>query len=289
MGQKDYYKVLEVPETAGADEIKKSYRSLAFQYHPDRNTGTEDMMKAINEAYAVLSNPAKRQEYDSLRQMYGSSAADRFRQHHTEQDIFRGSDINQIFEELSRAFGFRSPQDLFSRNDFYGQGYRSFEFKVPAGAGKAFFFSGSMGGAGQQGLKVPFGHDQQTAGIGQRITTKIVQKILTTFQRSLAKKLGIALPENGRDLNDVLKITREEAVAGGKVCYLYTGQSESRELLVTLPQGISSGQKIKLRGMGETGKNGGEAGDLYLKVRIRNPLVETILAFFRKLKKVLGL
>jgi len=63
-----------VGEIAGADEIKKAYRNLAFRYHPDRNAGSEEMMKTINEAYAVLSNPDKKNEYDSLRQQYGPSA-----------------------------------------------------------------------------------------------------------------------------------------------------------------------------------------------------------------------
>jgi len=78
------------------------------------------MMKTINEAYAVLSNPDKKNEYDSLRQQYGPSARDQFRQHYTDQDIFRDSDISQVFEEFSKIFGFSSPQDIFSRNGFYG-------------------------------------------------------------------------------------------------------------------------------------------------------------------------
>ena len=102
MEQKDYYKILEVNEDASPEEIKKTYRKLAFQYHPDKNPGSEDMMKEINEAYAVLSDQKKREAYDSCRQRYGSSARNRFRQSYAEQDIFRDSDIYQIFEELSR-------------------------------------------------------------------------------------------------------------------------------------------------------------------------------------------
>jgi curved DNA-binding protein len=285
MIQKDYYKVLEVTETAAADEIKKSYRSLAFQHHPDRTSGSEEMMKSINEAYAVLSNPSRRAEYDSLRQRYGPTATDQFRRHHTDQDIFRDSDINQVFEEFSKMFGFSSPQDLFSRNDLYGPRYRSFEFRVPGGTGKGFFYSSSMGGADSAGLKMPPYQPQQNASLGQRIT----MKILTSFQKSMAKRLGIALPENGKDLNDVIRISREEAAAGGKIPYLYTLHGSPRELLIAVPQGISSGQKIKLRGLGEEGKNGGASGDLYLMVKIRNPFVETIRRFFRETKINFGL
>jgi curved DNA-binding protein CbpA len=288
MEQKDYYKVLGMNETSGAEEIKKAYRNLAFQYHPDRNAGKEEMMKAINEAYAVLSNPVKKQEYDSLRQRYGPSATDQFRQHYSDQDIFRGSDINQIFEELSKAFGLSSPRDIFSRNGFYGQSYRTFEFKAPGGTGRGFFFSGPMRGAWQESLKMPPYQTRQAAGIRQRIASSIVQKILSLFQKSLAKRLGIELPEHGRDLHDVLRITREQAAAGGKIQYLYTKQGDPRDLLVTVPQGIKDGQKIKLKGLGEAGKNGGESGGLYLKVKIRTPLDERVRALVKKLMNALG-
>jgi curved DNA-binding protein CbpA len=289
MEQKDYYKVLEVTETSSADEIKKSYRNLAFQYHPDRNAGKEEMMKAINEAYAVLSNPVKREEYDSLRQRYGPSATDHFRQYHTDQDIFRGSDINQIFEELSKAFGLSSTQDVFSRSGFYGQSYRTFEFKAPGGTGKGFFFSGPLGGAWQEGLKMPPYQARQAAGIKQRIASRVAQKILTAFQKSMAKRLGIVLPEHGRDLHDVLRITTKQATAGGKVEYRYAKQGDPRDLLVTVPQGIKESQQIKLKGLGEAGKNGGETGSLYLKVRIHRPFTEIIRAAVKKLKNAVGL
>ncbi|MBS1112737.1 MAG: DnaJ domain containing protein, partial [Nitrospirae bacterium] len=71
MDQKDYYKILGVTADASAEEIKKTFRKLAFQYHPDRNSGNENMMKELNEAYAVLSDQQKRREYDSYRQSYG--------------------------------------------------------------------------------------------------------------------------------------------------------------------------------------------------------------------------
>src|SRR5208283_3830539 len=101
MNPKDYYKDLGVLENSSTEEIKKAYRNLAFRFHPDRNPGKEEMMKVINEAYAVLSDTAKRREYDALRQTYGWFARDQFRQTHSERDIFRESDIGQIFEEFS--------------------------------------------------------------------------------------------------------------------------------------------------------------------------------------------
>ena len=87
-------------------------------------------MKRINEAYAALSHPAKRREYDALRERFGPSAHSRFfRTSHTEQDIFSGSDINAVFEELARSFGFRGFEEIF--RDVYGQSSQGFEFKRP--------------------------------------------------------------------------------------------------------------------------------------------------------------
>ncbi len=279
MDQKDYYKILGVSENASADEIKKAYRNLAFRYHPDRSTGNEEMMKELNEAYAVLSDPVKRGEYGALRQRYGSFARDRFRQAYTDQDIFRDSDIGQIFEELSRMFGFSRPEDIFSRNDFYGPRYRTFEFKVPGGSGRGFFFYGPGRAAPRDGMKASPG--RMAAG-GHPLLSAFMGKVAPLLQKAMAKKLGLELPESGRDLHDVIRITPEEASAGGKVRYLYAKRGKPRDLLITLPRGMRGGQKIKLRGLGEEGKHGGGPGDLYLKVKIRTPFLERIKSFFNK-------
>ena len=132
MEQKDYYEILEVDKNATQREVKEAYRKLAFQYHPDRNKdnpAAATRMKEINEAYGALSDAEKRRQYDELRQTFGSSAYGQFRQTYSEQDIFRGSDIHQIFEELSKAFGFRSFDEIF--RETYGPVYKTFEFRRP--------------------------------------------------------------------------------------------------------------------------------------------------------------
>ena len=119
MNQGDYYQILEVDRNVTPQTIKEAYRRLAFQYHPDRNRGNPsavEKMKEINEAYAVLFDPRKRRDYDTLREQYGPYGYDRFKQSYSEQDIFRGSDINQIFEEMARAFGFRSFDEIFKES-----------------------------------------------------------------------------------------------------------------------------------------------------------------------------
>ncbi len=271
MDGKDYYQTLGVRETATPDEIKKSYRNLAFRYHPDKNPGSQELMKEINEAYAVLSNPEKRREYDYLRQSFGFTARDRFRQTHTDEDIFRNSDINQIFEELSRIFGFSKPEDIFSRDAFYGRSYREFKFTGPGVSGQGFFFFRPLGNVYRSPTR-PAGKDS--------LASRLMLKGLGMLQKMAAKRLGIVLPERGRDLGDSLAVTPEKASSGGKVRYIVNQPGRSREILITVPPGVREGQKIKLRGLGEEGRNGGEAGDLFLKVRIRRP-------FFERMKEIL--
>lgn len=107
MSQEGYYERLGLGKDADQSQIKDAYRKLAFQYHPDRNPNDEaaaEKMKSINEAYAVLSNAEKRAEYDRMRAMFGDRAHDQFRRTHSTEDIFRGSDINDIFETFSRMF-----------------------------------------------------------------------------------------------------------------------------------------------------------------------------------------
>jgi DnaJ-class molecular chaperone len=280
MNQKDYYKILGVREDSSSEEIRKSYRKLAFQYHPDKNPGKEEMMKEINEAYAVLSDQRKRNEYDFLRQRYGSSAREQFRHSYTEQDIFRGSDIGHIFEELSRMFGFRSPEDIFTRSDFYGKQYRTFEFKGPGFSGSGIFFFGPMNRA-YQGNMQGFPHQPKApSSSGQPLFSRIFVKGLQFLQKQAAKKFGTDLPERGKDLEDHIEITIEQASVGDKIHYNYTKRSTPKELLVKVPPGIRGGQKIRLKGLGEEGRYGGESGDLYLKVKIHTPL-------FKKIKKFL--
>ncbi|MGB9628615.1 MAG: DnaJ domain-containing protein [Thermodesulfobacteriota bacterium] len=98
MFQKDYYQVLGIDREASEDEIKKAYRKLALKYHPDHHPDdleSEEKFKEINEAYAILSDPEKRKEYDQ----FGHS---RFKRRYTTEDIFGDFD----FDELFREFGF---------------------------------------------------------------------------------------------------------------------------------------------------------------------------------------
>jgi curved DNA-binding protein len=282
MEQKDYYKVLGVSENAPFEEIKKTYRKLAFEYHPDKNPGKEEMMKEINEAYAVLSDEQKRREYDSYRQNYGFFARDKFRQTYTEQDIFRDSDIHQVFAELSRVFGFQSPEDIFGRSTFYGSQFRTFQFKGPGFAGKGFFFFGPMSKTYRDILKSSRYQTGEAPAYRPSLFSRILLKGMGALQNQMAKKYGLELPERGSDIEEEIKIPSEVVSAGGKVTYHYTKPDNPRDLMIKLPPGIREGQKIKLKGMGRDGRLGGEAGDLYLRVKVHTPLRKKIKEFLRK-------
>ena len=268
MNQKDYYQILEVDNKASPQKIKEAYRKLAFQYHADKNRGNPsavEKMKEINEAYAVLSDIKKKRDYDAFHERYGPYGYERFKQTYSEQDIFRGSDIFQIFEEMARAFGFRGFEEVFRES--YGQGYQTFEFRRPGVFGRGFIFFGpGFKRSDRQEIPAP---SEILPGVGGK------------FVRYLLKKtLGIKDPVRGKDLEDVIYLDRRQALEGAKGKYLH--RKRSKELVITVPSGMKEGQKIRLKGMGEPGKEGGEPGDLYLKVKIKKPLFEK----FRKLLKI---
>jgi DnaJ-class molecular chaperone len=262
MNQKDYYQILEVEKEASPEKIKEAYRRLAFQYHPDRNKGNPaavEKMKEINEAYAVLSDPKKRRDYNTFHEQYGPYGYDQFKQTYSEQDIFRGSDVYQIFEEMARAFGFRGFEEVFKES--YGQGAHTFEFRRSGVSGRGFIFFGP-GFRRNPRQEIPS-------------LSEILPGVAGKFVRYLLKKtLGVKEPARGNDLEDVIYLDPRQALQGAKGKYLH--RKRSKKLLVTVPPGMKEGQKIRLKGMGKPGKEGGEPGDLYLKVKIKRPLLERV-------------
>ncbi|MFC1885366.1 DnaJ domain-containing protein [Thermodesulfobacteriota bacterium] len=263
--EKDYYQTLEIDEKADEKKIRDAFRKLALQYHPDRNRDNPDAaakMKEINEAYAVLSDPEKRKQYDALKQAYGSGAYDHFKQSYTEHDIFRGSDINQILNEISRAFGFRNFDEIF--RDFYGAGSENFEFRSNDTSGKGFFYSYGTGNASRPGSFL-------SKGIGKLI------------KYGLKKSLGMELPERGKNLFDKISIPENLALKGGKV--KYTCRKVPKELMVKIPAGIKEGQQIRLKGMGLEGKGGGQPGDLLVKIKLKKPFYKKMKNFLENLER----
>lgn len=267
MTEKDYYSTLGVDSKASSRQIKEAFRQLALKYHPDRNRDNPaavEKMKQVNEAYAVLSDPQKRREYDTIRQRFGSSAYGQFRQTYSEQDIFHGSDINQIFEQMGRAFGLRGFDEIFK--EFYGQGYQSFQFQKPGVFTRGWVFRAPAGNQGTEQTQFPF-----SGKTGK-------------FYKYLFKKIsGFDLPEKGADIRQVLYLSPQQAREGGP--YAYYLKKMKKKLVVKIPSGIKEGQKIRLAGMGEAGKGGGSPGDLYLTVHLTKPLLRSIKDLFKSLKR----
>ena len=172
----DYYKILEVDKTAEAADIKKAYRKLALKYHPDKTKGDkalEEKFKKISEAYAVLSDPEKRNQYDT----YGSAD---FQQRFSQEDIFRNFDLGDILKE----FGFGGSP---------GGGFSS-----PFGRG------GQRGGFSGRGGNV-FGQQQQPPMKGKDIEYELplsfheiihgTQKTITINQGGTAKAIDVKIPK----------------------------------------------------------------------------------------------
>ena len=265
MVQRDYYDILGLDGDASPNKIKEAYRKLAFQYHPDRNKNNPaalEKMKEINEAYAVLSDPEKRRRYDAMSHEYGSSAYDRFRQTYSDQDIFRGSDINQVFQEMARAFGFRGFEEIFRES--YGQGYQSYEFRRPGVFGRVIFYGPGFRKAQR---RVPPSEGTPLPGLSTGIFGKLLGYVLK-------KVWGIEGVHKGMDWHEAITLTPLQAMQGGKIKYVH--RRKTRELFVTIPSGIKDGQHLRLKGMGEEGKGGGQSGDLYLKVQVKKPWLRRI-------------
>lgn len=258
----DYYSILGVSDRATAKEIKEAYRRMAFEHHPDRNRdnpAAAEAMKRVNEAYAVLSNPSQRREYDALRLQFGAAAQSRYRSGRTEQEIFSGSDINVVFEEMARAFGIRGVDQIF--RDVYGPTYQGFEFKRPGLRVRVFGFGRPIRPGG---LQAPAGG--LFAGIARRA--------LQGFRRG-------GLPADGADVHDRITLTPALAASGGP--YAYLRRQGSKKLIVRIPSGVREGQRIRLAGMGEPGRHGGRNGNLFLEVRIRKSLLNLAAAAGAKL------
>jgi len=259
MANQDYYKILGVSKEADQEQIKAAYRNLAFQFHPDRNnenSDTAEKMKQLNEAYAVLSDAKKRRDYDSLQQQYGSTQAyTHFRKNYSDQDIFSGSDINSIFDELAKSFGFRNFDDI--SKEFYGKKGNMFEFKDANVSFKGIFFFGTFN-LGKSPFKINF-----PGKIGR-------------LARTLQNMSGARIPQQGKDFHDTIQIDPDLARKGGPYAYYHTWAS--KKLVVKIPPNVRQGQQIRLAGMGEKGK--GKVGDLYLKIETKSSLMS-------KIKKIL--
>jgi curved DNA-binding protein len=294
---KDYYAVLGVDKTASAQEIKKAYRKLAVQYHPDKNPGdkqAEERFKEISEAYAVLSDSEKKQQYDQ----FGDSG---FHQRYSQEDIFRGADFGDIFREFGMGDDLFS--QLFGGMGGGGRGRSPFHQQRPqAVKGQDYvmrlnlpFRQAILGGERQ----VNYSHN----GRSEQIQVKIPPGIETGQKLRVSGKGGPS-PGGGRPGDLLLEITVDKdarftregnnlqvqvsvpfsGVCLGTSATVPTLEGEKR---IKIPAGTSNGGRIRLRGHGVPAHGKNPAGDLYAQVVVKVPkqLTEEQKAVLKELQK----
>jgi molecular chaperone DnaJ len=252
--KKDYYKVLDVPKTATEADIKKAYRRLAMKYHPDRNPGdheAEERFKEAKEAYEVLTDAQKRAAYDQ----YGhagveaaaagargrAGAADAF------SDIF-GDVFGDIFgaarrgahAQVFRGADLRYELELDLHEAVFGH---TVEIEVPKLVEcETCHGSGAAKGSNPQTCET-------CGGSGQvRISQGFFQ-----LQQTCPKCRGAGT---------IIRNPCDSCFGQGRV-------RRTRKLSVKIPAGVDSGDRIRLAGEGEAGRNGGPPGDLYVEVHVR--------------------
>jgi curved DNA-binding protein len=251
----DYYKTLNITRQADPTKIKQAYKKLAIQFHPDRNPdddGAAEKMAQLNEAYAVLSNPEKRQNYDQLREQFGDDATGRFRQRNNYNDILKESDIEKIFQEIADNFGIRGFNELFKSGKTHGGG---------------FFMFGT------------FGHHR---GNHPRASSK---SFLQGFGKTLLNNVlshALKAPDmdGSIDSHDTIALSASHAKKGGP--YAYYHKKQDRKLIVKIPENIQEGRKIRLKGLGKEDPVTGNKGDLYLSISIKNNFISKVKNFLLK-------
>lgn len=247
MEDKDYYKILGVPKDTTEEDIKRAYRKIAMQYHPDRNPGNKDAeekFKMASEAYEVLRDSEKRQIYDH----YGIEGLKG-----TGFTGFRG------FEDIFSAFG-----DIFE--DFFGMGATS-RRRPRARPGADLRYD----------MKISF----QEAAVGKEAQIEIPKNVVCEVCQGTGAKPGTA-PVQCPNCKGSGQVTRSQgfftisttcAQCHGegrllqhpcKECRGYGKVRKTKKIQLKIPPGVDSGSKLRVRGEGEEGQHGAPPGDLFV-------------------------
>ncbi len=253
----DYYELLGVSKTASADEIKKAFRHKARELHPDVNSASdaEDRFKEVNEAYDVLSDPAKREQYDRFGRVGGPAAGPGGYQYADFNDLFGGGGLNM--EDLFSAFfgGVRGRSTRLEGRDMSMQLVITLA-EAATGVEKEIVLDRLAtcdvcgGGGSADGSGVTTCPD--CGGTGQRVVQR--KTFLGTMQTA-------APCERCGATGHVVANPCDECQGSGRV-------PDRQHVNVSVPAGIRDGQQIRLRGLGEAGIRGAAAGDLIVGVRI---------------------
>ncbi len=259
MARGDYYKTLGVDKKASADEIKKAYRKLARQYHPDRNPGdakAEERFKEISEAYDVLSDPEKRKKYDRGGSVFGGGAPGA-------PGGPGGPDVGGFGDILSDLFG-QATGGRFgggptTRTKPAAESGRDLETEVSISFAQAI-----------SGAQVPVAVATHTPcptcrGTGAEPGTEPVVCPVCH---------GRGVESQGQGLFSITRPCSRCNGAGTVIerpCHTCNGEGRQREYKrykVNIPAGVRDGSRIRLAGKGEAGLRGGASGDLYVITRV---------------------
>lgn len=247
--KQDYYELLGVAKNADATAIKKAYRKLAKKYHPDTNAGdpaAEQKFKDVTEAYTILSDPEKRKLYDQFGHAafdgsmpeggaYQYSGAGAGQNGGYQEFHFNGADMGDMFGDI---FG-----DMFHGRS--NGGGRSYSFHSDGNGGFHQYYSNGSG-AGGFGQDGHFGDFGSSGGFGRG-----------------------QFRQKGSDIHADVTVSFDDAAFGcEKMIHLQDGNGQIQSLKVNIPAGIDTGKTVRLKGKGNPGFNGGEAGDLLLKVTV---------------------
>jgi len=268
--EKDYYKVLGVPKTATADEIKKSYRKLARKYHPDANKGdakSEERFKEISEAYNVLSDAKERKEYDDARSLFGGG----FRSPGAGGAGGAGGfpfDLSDLFGGTDTAGSRGRVGDLFG-GVFGGGGRTTQQTRPRRGADveteATLSFNDAIDGATVSLRLTGEGACPTCHGTGAKSGT--VPRVCPTCQGTgqSSRNLGSFA------FSEPCKECRGRGLVVDDPCPECSGSGRAmstRTIQARIPAGVADGQRIRLKGKGAPGERGGPAGDLYVRVHV---------------------
>jgi molecular chaperone DnaJ len=254
MSKRDYYTVLDVAKTASEADIKKAYRRMAMKFHPDRNPddkAAEEKFKEVKEAYEVLTDAGKRATYDQ----YGHAGLD-------QQRGGGGAGMNPG-EAFGDIFG-----DVFG--DIFGGGRRGGRSQVFRGADLRYDLELDLNeavfGASVE-IDVPKLCECETckgSGAAKGSTPSTCDACHGSGQVRISQgffQLQQACPRC-RGSGKIVKNPCDTCLGQGRI-------RRSKKLSVKIPAGVDNGDRIRLGGEGEAGRNGGPGGDLYVEVRVR--------------------
>jgi molecular chaperone DnaJ len=262
--KRDYYEVLGVQRNSTKDQIKDAYRKLALQFHPDRNKSldAEEKFKEISEAYAVLSDDQKRQQYDAL----GHAGFD---QRYTSEDIFRGADFDSVFRDLGFGFG-----DIF--RTFFGGGFGGgfSGDRINRGQDLAYDLELTLEEAAkgtEKEIEIPrtekcdvCGGSGAAPGTSPKVCPRCggSGQVQNMRKSSFAMYVQVTACPTCKGKGKLIEIPCNNCRGSGLV-------RKRRKISVHIPMGIDDGYQLRLRGEGEMANSSGEAGDLYVVVHVR--------------------